>query len=70
MATVMATLLKVYVLAVSLISVAGLLYVYMNPPQSMFHDRDGIAHFTPSVLHAETGEPVPLGDLVRHFRGD
>lgn len=66
----MASLLKIYVMMVALISVLGLLYVYIKPPPSMQMDRDGIAHFTPAVLHAETGEPIPLGDLVRHFRGD
>lgn len=66
----MATLLKLYVMAVALVSLLGLVYVYLMPPQSTLVDRDGIAHFTPSVMHAETGEPVPLGDLIRHFRGD
>jgi len=66
----MATLLKIYVIAVSVITVVGLIYVYVMPPQSMLIDQEGIDHFTPSVIHAETGEPVALGELVRHFRGD
>ncbi|OED42778.1 hypothetical protein AB833_05435 [Chromatiales bacterium (ex Bugula neritina AB1)] len=66
----MAALLKLYVLIVSLISIAGLVYVYVKPPPSMLLDRDGVAHFTPSVVHIETGEPVALGELIRHFRGD
>lgn len=66
----MATLLKLYVATVSVVSVLALIYVYVKPPQSMLVDRDGIAHFTPPVTHAETGEPVSLGELVRHFRGD
>lgn len=66
----MAKLFKIYVIAVSAISVVGLLYVYIMPPQSMRVDREGVTHFTPPVAHAETGEPVALGDLIRHFRGD
>ncbi len=66
----MVTLLKLYVATVSVVSVLALIYVYVKPPQSMLVDRDGIAHFTPPVTHAETGEPVSLGELVRHFRGD
>ena len=66
----MATLLKLYAATVSVVSILALVYVYVKPPQSMQVDRDGIAHFTPPVSHAETGEPVALGDLVRHFRGD
>lgn len=66
----MATLLKLYVSAVAIVSIVALVYVYAIPLQSMVVDRDGIAHFTPPVSHAETGEPVPLGELVRHFKGD
>ena len=66
----MAALLKFYVLVVTLVSILGLAYVYAQPPQSMRVDRDGVAHFTPPVMHAETGEPVALGRLIRHFRGD
>ena len=66
----LATLLKTYVWTVAVISLVGLLYVYIKPPASMKIGRDGVEHFTPPVLHAETGEPVALGDLMRHFRGD
>ena len=63
-------LLKIYVAGIALASVLGLLYVYISPPSSMQSDRDGVAHFTPPVMHAETGEPVSLGELMRHYRGD
>lgn len=66
----MNALFKIYVLAVSVVSVVCLVYVYVKPPQSMFADRDGVAHFAPPVVHGETGEPVALGDLIKHYRGD
>ena len=66
----MAGLLKLYVIAVAFVSIVGLIYVYVMPPQSMRVDRDGVAHFTPPVMHAETGEPVALDELIRHYRGD
>lgn len=59
-----------HVLLVTLLSVVCLVYVYAFPPQSMFSDREGVPHFTPPVMHPETGEPVNLGDLIKHFRGD
>lgn len=64
------TLTKAYVIAVTAISVASLAYVYVSPPQSLTTDRDGVPHFTPPVAHPETGKAVPLGDLIRHYRGD
>jgi len=63
-------LLKIYIISVAIVSVTGLLYVYLKPPQSMRVNRDGVEHFTPQVLHIETGEPIELGELVRHYRGD
>jgi len=65
-----ANLFKVYILLVTAITLVGLLYVYVVPPSSMRIDRDGVEHFTPPVMHTETGEPVSLGRLMRHFRGD
>lgn len=63
-------LTKAYVAIVSAICVATLVYVCVFPPQSMFVSRDGVPHFTPAVAHPETGEPLDLGALIRHYRGD
>ena len=61
---------RIYVGAVSLISIAALVYVYAFPPASMFKNRDGVPHFTPQVMHPETGKPLDVGELIRHYRGD
>ena len=63
-------LTKAYVAVVTAICVASLVYVYAFPPPSMFASRDGVPHFTPAVAHPETGEPIELGTLIRHYRGD
>lgn len=63
-------LMQLYVLLIMVLSGAALVYVYAFPPKSMFLNRNGIAYFTPPVAHPETGEPIDLGDLVKHFRGD
>ncbi len=65
-----ARITQAYVAIVTLLSVACLIYVYAFPPSSMFRDREGVPHFTPPVVHPETGKPVNLGDLIKHFRGD
>lgn len=62
--------LRAYVAVVSVVTVVGLLYVYLMPPASMQTDRDGVAHLTPGVLNPETGEAVDLSTLIRHYRGD
>ena len=61
---------QAYMYAVAILSLAGLVYVYAFPPQSMFSSREGVAHFSPKVAHPETGEPLTLNELVRHYRGD
>ena len=59
-----------FVGVVSLTTVVSLVYIYALPPASMKHDRNGVAHFTPAVLNPETGEPLDMSELVRHFMGD
>ena len=65
-----AILTKGFVFVIGALSAVCLVYVYAFPPQSMFTDREGVAHFTPPVAHPETGEAIPLGDLIQHYRGD
>jgi len=59
-----------YVVAVSLTCLASLVYVYFMPPASLQSTRDGVPFFTPPVEHPETGDPLDLGELVRHFKGE
>ena len=61
-------LMRLYSIAIAVIVTAGLIYVYAFPPQSMRVDRDGLPHFQPEVMNPETGEGVPLGDLIKHFK--
>lgn len=62
--------MRLYVAAVSLVCIVGLAVVYGMPPDSMKTNRDGVDHFTPSVINPETGDPIEMGDLIKHFRGD
>ena len=50
-------------------SLIGLAYVYAVPPDSTRMTREGLAHFAPLVMHPETGEGVPLPELVEHYKG-
>lgn len=59
-----------YVIFIALASIIGLVYVYAFPPKSMFATRDGVPHFTPKVTNPETGKPLDVGELIRHYRGD
>lgn len=61
--------MRVYAGLVTLITLAGLAYVIIAPPESLRVSRDGVPHFTPPVLNPETGKGMPVDDLVRHFKG-
>ena len=63
-------LTQAYMIAVSVVSLLALAYIYVFPPQSMFTSREGVPHFSPKVAHPETGDPLTLNELVRHYRGD
>ena len=57
-------------IAVSVAAVlGGLTFVYVKPPESMKVSRDGCPLLSPPVAHPATGEPIPLGVLVSHYKG-
>jgi len=62
--------MRVYVGLVTLLSIGGLIYVYTAPMESMRVSREGVPYFTPPVINPETGEPVSVDTLVRHFKGE
>jgi hypothetical protein len=62
--------IKFYSILVGVLSVAALVYVYAFPPESMRVSRNGVPHFTPPVVNPNTGEPMELDELIRHYRGD
>jgi len=64
------TLTRIYVFLIVTVCLLSLIYVFVRPPPSLEMTREGVPFFTPPVAHPETGEPLDLGDLVRHFRGD
>ena len=63
-------LMRGYVFLITAISLVTLVYVYAYPRQSLQSTRDGVPFFTPPVSHPETGEPLDLGDLIRHYKGE
>ena len=63
-------LTQAWMTLVSVLSLVALIYVYVFPPPSMQKTRNGVPHFTPKVLNPETGKPLSMDELVRHYRGD
>ena len=55
---------------VTVLTVASLVYGYVAPMESMRLTRDGVSYYAPPVIHPETGKPLDLNELVRHYRGD
>jgi len=56
--------------AVAVLTVAGLAYIFTVQPDYLRADRDGVPYLTPPVQHPLTEEPVDMGTLVRHYRGE
>ncbi|MBL95899.1 MAG: hypothetical protein CFH06_01202 [Alphaproteobacteria bacterium MarineAlpha3_Bin5] len=50
-------------------SIITLIYVFFFPPKSMLSDKFGVPHFTPEVIHPETGSTLTVSELIRHFKG-
>lgn len=63
-------LMNAYAWGGLVITVVGIGYTLVYPPQSLRVDRDGVPHFTPQVEHPITGEGVSVNELIKHYRGD
>ncbi|AKH19070.1 hypothetical protein [Sedimenticola thiotaurini] len=57
-------------LAVTGVSVASLGYIISAQPDYLHSDRDGVPFYTPKVINPEGGEPLSMGELIRHFKGE
>jgi hypothetical protein len=61
--------MRVFSGLVALICLAGAAYVYAFPPESMRYSRDGAPYFAPPVVNPDTGKPLDLDMLIRHYKG-
>lgn len=59
----------VYATLIALLTIGGLGYVFISPPDSMRVDRYGVPFFTPPVINPETGKPIAVDVLVRNYKG-
>ncbi|TCS60605.1 hypothetical protein [Varunaivibrio sulfuroxidans] len=62
--------MRIYAAAALVITVVGLAAMFIAPPKSLRADRDGVPYFTPDVLNPATGTAVPMGALIRHYKGN
>lgn len=54
--------------AIGLASLAGIAYILAAPPPGLRLTADGQPHFSPLVMHPETGEGIRLDVLIRHYK--
>ncbi len=52
------------------ISIASLAYIAAAQPDYLRSDRDGVPFYTPQVINPEGGEPLSMGELIRHYKGE
>lgn len=62
--------MRVFVAVVALTSLVSLIYINAFPPPSLRVTRDGVPYFTPPTVNPETGKPLEIDRLVRHFKGE
>ena len=56
-------------LTIAVISVGTLAYILIEQPEYLRADRDGVPFYTPQVQHPDGGEPLNMGELIRHYKG-
>ena len=62
--------LSIYSVLVGLITLVTLFYITTTPPDYLSYSRDGIPHLSPDVIHPQTGEPLTINKLVKHYKGE
>ncbi|MCW8946661.1 MAG: hypothetical protein OQK80_04260 [Sedimenticola sp.] len=55
---------------VGVISIVSFSYIAIAQPDYLRSDRDGVPFFTPQVVNPEGGEPLDMGELIRHYKGE
>ncbi len=59
----------VFSLLTAIVTVAGLAYIFLEPPAYLRATREGVPYFTPPVANPVDGKPLDLNMLARHFEG-
>lgn len=62
--------LMIWSLLVAVVGFGGLIWVAVQQPESLRTSRAGVPLHMPEVIHPETGEPIPVDRLVRHYKGE
>lgn len=62
------TQLAALTVVISVMTVLSFAYIFIKQPESLRVSRDGIPFFTPDVIHPDTGKPIPVKDLIEHFK--
>ena len=62
--------LAILSLLITLLTIGCFTYILWKQPPALHMTRDGVPFFTPAVIHPDTGESIPVGTLVRHFKAD
>jgi len=52
------------------ISISSLAYIVIEQPDYLHSDRDGVPFYTPQVINPDGGEPLNMGELIRHYKGE
>jgi hypothetical protein len=63
-------LMRVFVGLAAIVSIGGYLWMTFVPPPGLKADRNGVPYLTPPTIHPATGEAIPVGTLVRHYKGE
>jgi len=62
--------LAVLSILITCMTIACFAYIILQQPESLRMTRDGVPFFTPDVVHPDTGKPIPVNDLVDHFKSE
>ncbi|MBC8210587.1 MAG: hypothetical protein H8E21_05920 [Gammaproteobacteria bacterium] len=57
-------------MAVTALTFASIGYIFISQPEYLHKDREGVHYFSPRVINPESGEAIPMNELIHHFKGE
>ncbi|MDZ7663313.1 hypothetical protein [Thiohalophilus sp.] len=62
--------LSVFSILVGAVTIGTLIFAFTATPNYLNQSRHGVPHLMPQVKHPQTGEPLEIDMLIRHYKGE
>ncbi|MFT5504422.1 MAG: hypothetical protein ACI845_003558 [Gammaproteobacteria bacterium] len=62
--------LAILSIVITIMTIGCFAYIASNQPESLRMTRNGVPFFTADVIHPDTGKPIPVNELIDHYKSE